>query len=234
MKRIVFVGASSLAVAAARLLIERGHELVIIDVDRDKLDAIGKGLDVGLLHGDGTRPDLLREADPAGSDCLFCLTDSDQLNLIGSLVGRSLGFRRVVTRIEDPEFEHIALELGLEDTVVPARTIGRHLADMVEGSNPLELSAAMKGDARFFLFVARDEDVGPVSDLGLPKLARATHLYRGGHLVLLDPDTKIAAGDEVVLITDVPTLQHLQERWSVPVEAEAAGSVEKPKGGAAG
>lgn len=228
MKRVVFVGASSLTVAAARLLTERGHEVVVIDVDRDKLDAIGKGLDIGMLHGDGTRPDLLREADPGGTDCLFCLTDSDQLNLIASLVGRSLGFERVVTRIEAPEFEHIALELGLEDTVVPARTIGRHLADMVEGSNPLELSAAVKGDARFFLFVARDEDVGTVAELKLPKLARATHLYRGERFLLLDPDSRIAAGDEVVVIADASSLDALHERWGARAEPGAAGTVERP------
>ena len=213
--RIVFVGGGSLAVAAARILTERDHEVVIIDVDRDKVDALGEILDVGLLHGDGTRPELLREADPDGTDCLFCLTDSDQSNLIASLVGRSLGFRRVVTRIEDAGFEHIALELGLNHTVVPARTIGRHLAEMVEGSNALELSAVIKGDARAFVFVAREEDAGRVSDLGLPKLARATHLYREGRFLLIEPDTEIAVGDEVVVITDARNLEALHERWSV-------------------
>lgn len=213
--RIVFIGGSSLAVAAARVLSERGHEVVIIDVDREKLDAIGKSLDIGLLHGDGTRPELLREADPAGTDCLFCLTESDQSNLIASLVARSLGFRRAVTRIEDAEFEHIALELGLEDTVVPARTIGRYLADMVEGSNHLEFSAAIKGDARVFVFVAREEDAGRVEELGLPERARATHLYRDARLLLIDPDTKVAPGDEVVVITDDKTLDALHKRWGV-------------------
>jgi trk system potassium uptake protein TrkA len=214
--RIVFIGGSSLAVAASRFLTERGHEVVIIDTEREKLDALGEGLDVGLLHGDGTRPDLLREADPAGTDFLFCLTESDQSNLIASLVGRSLGFRRVVTRIEDAEFEHIALELGLEDTVVPARTIGRHLADIVEGANPLELSAAIKGDARVFVFVAREDDAGSVEELELPKLAQATHLYRGDRFLLIDPGSKVAPGDEVVVITDAKNLEALHKRWGLP------------------
>jgi trk system potassium uptake protein TrkA len=222
--RIVFVGGSSLAVAAARILTERGHEVVIIDADREKLDALGEELDIGLLHGDGTRPDLLRDADPGGTDCLFCLTESDQSNLIASLVGRSLGFRRVVTRIEDAEFEHIALELGLEDTVVPARTIGRHLADMVEGSDSLELSAAIKGDACVFVFVAREEDAGSVEELGLPELARATHLYRGGRFRLIDPASKVAAGDEVVVISDAKNLEALHKRWGLPGDRRDAGA----------
>jgi hypothetical protein len=79
---LTFLGAAALAAAgatpfdgrpwrsrsasAARILTERGHELVIIDADREKLDALGEGLDIGLLHGDGTRPELLRDADPGG------------------------------------------------------------------------------------------------------------------------------------------------------------------------
>jgi len=222
--RIVFVGASSLAVAAARVSAARGHEVVLIDADREKLDALGEALDIGMLHGDGTRPELLRDADPAGTDCLFCLMDSDQSNLIASLVGRSLGFRRVVTRIEDAEFEHIALELGLEDTVVPARTIGRYLADMVEGAQSIELSAAIKGDARVFVFVARKEDSGSAEALGLPELARATHLYRDGRFLLIDPATRIEAGDEVVVIAAAKHLAALHERWGVAADRNDTGA----------
>ncbi len=214
--RIVFVGGNPMTVAASRILIRKGHEVVIIDTDRAKLSSLGEDLDVGLLNGDGTRPDLLREADPSGTDFLFCLTESDQSNLIASLVGRSLGFKRVVTRIDDPEFEHIALELGLTDTIVPVRTIGRHLADLVEGSNPLEFSAAIKGDARVFVFVAREEDEGRVEDLGLPGITRATHLYRGDEFQVVDPGTRIVAGDEVVVITNAKNLAILEQRWCAP------------------
>lgn len=214
--RIVFVGATALAVAAARNLTARGHEVVVIDAERERLEALGESLDAGFLVGDGTRPDVLRDADPSGTDVLFCLTENDQSNLIASLVGRSLGFRRIVTRIEDAEFEHIAIELGLEDTVVPARTIGRHLADMVEGSSVLELSAAIKGDARVFVFVAHERDQGSVADLGLSADARVTHLYRDGRFRLADDDTKITAGDEVVVITDRKNLDDLLGRWGTP------------------
>lgn len=212
--RVVFVGGNPITVAASRILTESGHEVVIVDTDRAKLSSLAEDLDVGLLNGDGTRPALLREADPSGTDFLVCLTESDQSNLIASLVGRSLGFKRIVTRIEDAEFEHIALELGLTDTIVPARTIGRYLADLVEGTNPLELSGAIKGDARIFVFVARKEDEGDVEDLELPDMTRATHLYRGDAFQLVESDTRIAAGDEVVVITNAKGLEILENRWS--------------------
>ena len=107
--RAVFVGAGSLTVNTARVLLKRGHDVVLVERDRDTIDDLEDELDCGFIHGDGSRPMILREADPEGSDVLFCLTGDDQTNIIAGLVGRSLGFERVVTKIENPEFEHVCI-----------------------------------------------------------------------------------------------------------------------------
>jgi trk system potassium uptake protein TrkA len=127
--RAVFIGAGSLAVVTAKLMRERGEEVVIIEQDKDRIDALAEQIDCGFLHGDGSKPAMLREADPEHTDVLFALTGNDQANILASLVGRSLGFKRVVTKIDDFEFEHICRELGLEDVIVPSRTVGRFLAE---------------------------------------------------------------------------------------------------------
>jgi trk system potassium uptake protein TrkA len=127
--RAVFIGAGSLAVVTAKLIRERGEEVVIIEQDKERIDALSEEVDCGFLHGDGSKPAMLREADPEHTDVLFALTGNDQANILASLVGRSLGFKRVVTKIEDYEFEHICKELGLEDVIVPSRTVGRYLAE---------------------------------------------------------------------------------------------------------
>jgi trk system potassium uptake protein TrkA len=100
--RFVFIGSGSLAVLTGRMLAERGHEVILIEQDLAIIDALREELDVGFLHGDGTRPAILREAGPEATDLLFCVTRDDQANIIASLVARSLGYARVVTKIEDP------------------------------------------------------------------------------------------------------------------------------------
>lgn len=209
--RAVFVGASSLAVMTSRILLKRNHEVVMVEQDRGRIDALSDELDCGFLHGDGSKPDLLRETDPGQTDLLFCLTNNDQTNIIASLVGRSLGFARVVTRIEDPAFEHICIELGLKDTIIPARTIGRYLADMFEGRDLLELSGMIKDEARIFSFVVRAEQAGPADTLPLPKDSRIVCLYRGGKFMLPAEHVSLETGDEVMLITHSRHLPELNE-----------------------
>ncbi len=212
--RFVFIGTSSLSRAAARLLIGRGHEVVMIERVKGVIDALSGELDCGFLLGDGSTPSILREAGPAETDILFCLTSNDRTNIIASLVGRSLGYAQVVTRIEDEEFEHICMELGLSNFIVPARAIGRHLADFAEGQNVAELSSMIKGDARLFSFIAAEGDAGkPVHDMGLPEQSRIISLYRGGEFVWPGRDVVVQPGDEVVVISHSSQLERLHERW---------------------
>lgn len=171
-------------------------------------------LDAGFIHGDGSKPAILREADPEATDFLFCLTGNDQHNIITSLVGRSLGYKRVVTRIEDPSFEHICIELGLTDVIVPDYTMARYLSDLCAGQNPLETSAVIKGEARIFSFVVHPQDEGSVEALDLPDRSRVSFMYRNEKLILPDPDTQLKPGDEIVIIAHSDVLSELEERWT--------------------
>jgi trk system potassium uptake protein TrkA len=211
--RITFVGASNLAVMTAKLLIDRGHQVVMIDRDRARIDAIMGHLDCSFLCGDGGSPEILREADPKATDVLLCLTDSDQVNIIASLVGRSLGFKRVITSIADAEYEPICQELGLVDTVVPVRTISRFLADMLSGIDYVEFRTVVKADARLFSFTACEEDAGEVSALKLPSGAKVVWLYRDGKFNTVDESSQLQADDEVVIATRSDNLAALRDRW---------------------
>jgi trk system potassium uptake protein TrkA len=219
--RAVFIGAGELTSLTAQQLLKYGYEVVIVEKDKARIDELSETLGAGFIHGDGSKPAILREADPTATDFLFCLTNNDQYNIITSLVGRSLGYKRVVTRIEDPSYEHICLELGLKDLVVPDYTIARYLADMCAGHNPLEVSAVIKGDARIFSFVAREQDEGLISELNLPADSRVMFLYRKEKFILPDADTALHKDDEVVIIVHSKVLSELEERWNPKLDSEA-------------
>ena len=80
--RVVLVGASSVAIATARILLGRHHEVVIVEREKAKIDSLAGSLDCGFLNGDGSRPAILKEAGPAQTDVLICLTNHDQDNIL--------------------------------------------------------------------------------------------------------------------------------------------------------
>lgn len=212
--RIVFIGASDTTVRTAELLIGKQYEVVIVEKDKERIDQFIENMDCSFLHGDGSSPAVLKETNPEEADVLFCLSDSDQSNLIAGLVGRSMGFQRVIVSIIDPDFEPICRELGLSDTIIPTRTISRFLADMVEGVDVLELRTVIKGEARIFSFTAGKEDAGATEELDLPETAKVICLYREQEFILADESTEIHKDDEVVVLTHSKNMEALQERWT--------------------
>lgn len=212
--KVVFIGASSLAVATAELLLRVGHEVIIIENDKTVIDEQMAKIDCVFVHGNGSKPAILKETDPSSIDILFCLTKSDEANIIASLVARSLGIKRVITRIEDPEFEHICIELGLNDTIIPTLTNARYLVNIAAGRNILELSALFRSNVRLFSFVADETNEGAVSDLNLPKQSRVIFFYRDNVFQPVDGDTKLKKGDEVVVVTTTDEYEQLHEQWS--------------------
>jgi trk system potassium uptake protein TrkA len=208
------VGASELTVYTATRLIEKGHAVIIIEEERARIDALYDELDCGFLHGDGTRPAILREADPPVSDALYCLTGSDQTNILASVVGRSVGFPRVVTALSDPELETVCVELGLEGAIVPNRALSRELADMLRGEQPLEMSPHLRHEARLFEFRARDEEAGlSPAELALPGDSAVMCVYRDGSLHIASDRTRLRPDDEVVILTREDHLPPLRDRW---------------------
>jgi len=211
--RIVFSGATSLTITTAKTLIKEGHEVIIIEADKEKIDQISDELGCSFLHGDSAKPAILSQVNPKNSDILFCLTNSDQINIITSLLGRSMGFKRVITSIKDTDLVQLCRELGLEDTIIPVWAMSRHLDNMVRGLDNINLSTLLKADARFFTFTAGEEDAICVSELGLPKDARVVFYYRDNKFYFADNDTKLRKGDEIVILTPSKNLPDFNERW---------------------
>jgi len=217
--RTAFIGSNSLTVTTAELLLADGHEVIIVERDRNRIDALTERLDAGFVHGDGTSPDVLRDVEPENTGALFCLLESDQSNILAALIGRSLGFKRVVPRINDRQFQHITDELGLDDTVLPNQAVASHLRDLLGGEKSLELSSVIRDDAAVFSFVAGEDETGPLDELDLPERTRIVCLYRQERFRLPENTRRIKAGDEIILICAREHLDELHRRWGEPTEA---------------
>ncbi|MEA3643372.1 MAG: TrkA family potassium uptake protein [Lamprobacter sp.] len=211
--RAAFIGSNSLTLSTAELLLEDGHQVIIIERDRERIDTLSERFDAGFVYGDGTLPDVLRDAEPENTDVLFCLMESDQTNILAGLIGRSLGFARVVPRVNDPQFQHIAAELGLEDSIMPNRAVAAHLKQMLSGAKSLELSSVIRGDAAIFSLNIEDAEKGPIEDLDLPERTRIVCLYRKEQLYLPQEVKTLKPGDEVILITSHQQLPKLEQRF---------------------
>ncbi len=130
--RLVFTGGGIVTIQAVKVLSENGHEIIVIEQDKEKIEKLQDQIDCGFLEGDGADPEILEQTNPKDVDYLIALTDSDPDNILTGLVGKSMGFKNVIVTVRNVSYEKICRELGLENTVVPARSIANSLAAFIE------------------------------------------------------------------------------------------------------
>ncbi len=99
--RIVVVGAGEVGSYVADRLSREGHDIVVIDRDRDRLAELNQDLDLLTVMGNGSSPRTLAEARIDRADIFVAVTDRDEVNLIACMQAKSAGVEFTVARLQD-------------------------------------------------------------------------------------------------------------------------------------
>ena len=121
--KIIIAGAGDVGFHLAKLLSYESQDTYVIDFDGEKLNYINNHLDVITKKGDATSIKLLKEIGIESTDILLAVTESQNTNFTISVIGKSLGVKKTIARIDNPEFlknDHIDFkEFGLDYMISP-------------------------------------------------------------------------------------------------------------------
>ena len=210
--RIIIAGGGYLGQIIANQLIAEGHDVVVIEKDKDRASKLAGELDCSVIAGDAAFPNILKSAGAENADYVIAATGSDKDNLIIGVVARNLGVKNVIVMLNDIQFESIALSLGLYHIIAPARLSALQAISMIKGMDIANLSMIIKGDARFYLGVAGESVDGlKVSELKIPGESMIVAVYRGETFLLPKGDLVIKKGDEILVITREDKLDKVRE-----------------------
>jgi trk system potassium uptake protein TrkA len=84
--KVVIVGAGEVGFHIASHLAHENKNVLVVDKDTDALRRVSDNLDVQVLQGSGSSPDVLTEAGVQSADILLAVTNSDEANLVACLV----------------------------------------------------------------------------------------------------------------------------------------------------
>ena len=113
--RIIVVGAGEVGTYIADRLSNQGHDVTIIEVDGDRGREIHGVLDVEILHGSGTDPDVLDQARVGKADLLVAVTKHDEVNILSALMARKRGVTKTIVRVESRSLRRAQAAALFED-----------------------------------------------------------------------------------------------------------------------
>lgn len=101
--RILVIGAGEVGSSIAGGLAD-AHEIVVLDVDGDRVDSLTFEHDVLAVQGDGTSTDDLESAGVAEADVVIASTDGDETNLTACATVKTLTDAFTIARVKDPSY----------------------------------------------------------------------------------------------------------------------------------
>ena len=105
---IIIVGCGKVGVALVEQLSKEGHDITIIDTNREKVQIIANQYDVMGLAGNGASYSVQIEAGIEKSDLIIAVTGSDELNLLCCTIAKHVGNCSTIARETPISFSMIS------------------------------------------------------------------------------------------------------------------------------
>jgi len=204
--RVVITGAGAVGRHLAADLAAREHDVTLIEQDRDVVDSVRpEAQGVHLLLGDACEPWVLEEASLATADVVVAATGDDEDNLVTSLLAKTeFAVPRVLARVNHPKNEWLFNEQwGVDQAVSPPHILTAMVEEAVTTGDLVRLLRLEGGQVSIVEMKLADDSpsIGKaLYELRLPSDSALVAVLREGHVVIPQPETVLAAGDEVVAL----------------------------------
>lgn len=137
--KIIIAGAGEVGFYLARLLSNEAQDIVLIDDNYQVLNRASQDLDVITIKGNASSLSILKEANAANCDLLIAVTSSESDNFMIATLGKQLGAKRTVARVDNIEFldKNCKINfnaLGIDVLISPADLAAKEIARLVKRS----------------------------------------------------------------------------------------------------
>lgn len=115
--KIIILGCGRVGVHLAQSMDQTGHDVTIVDRNRDSFNKLGSNYGGKMILGTGIDEDVLRKAGIERADAFVAVTNGDNTNAMAAQIAKHVfHVPQVVARLYDPVREETYRLLGL-DTV---------------------------------------------------------------------------------------------------------------------
>jgi trk system potassium uptake protein TrkA len=204
--RVIIIGAGEVGSNIAESLAD-GHEVVVVDVDGDRVEALTYSLDVLAIKGDGTTMDVLHNAGIEKADLFIASTDSDEANIVACATAKAIGTPFTIARVRKTEllrtWEHAKNAFGVDFMVSTDLLTAQEIARIARLPTAQDVDAFANGGIHMAQFAVPTDS--PLADLTVSEADRFEELtfaaiLREDDVTIPRGDTRIEAGDQLVVI----------------------------------
>ncbi|MFP5331707.1 MAG: Trk system potassium transporter TrkA [Acidimicrobiia bacterium] len=204
-RRVVILGSTRLAELTARMMLEDGYDVILVDQDPARCRKIAERHAKALvINDDPTDPDTLGSLNLNDRDTVLALTGWDHVNVLGCLVAKALGAATAVARFNRISYVHLLAGTGIDAAVSSRLIAAGAILRFVRRGRIHSVVTFNDTDAEAIELEVdpRSEAVGlTLNELGLPRGAVVGGILRRNISFVPTGSTVIDPGDRVIVFS---------------------------------
>ena len=203
-KNVMVMGGGATAVRAVKTM-PYYMDVKIIEADEERCEQLNNIFDndkILVINGDGRDITLLTEEGIRNTQAFVALTGNAETNILACLTAKRPGVRKTVAMVENIDYISMAESLDIGTIINKKAIAASHIYQMMLDANVSNVRFIMAANADVAEFIPQEGSKitkKDVKDLGLPKGMTIGGLVRDGKGMLVSGNTRINAGDSVVV-----------------------------------
>ena len=216
---IIIAGIGKVGATLLGKLAGEGHDLTLIDLKKNVLEASCEGQDAMGVAGNCASAKVLAEAGVKDAQLLIAVADKDEVNLLTCMVAHNLNPRiHTIARIRDPEYMEQAQTMqkmfSLSMVINPELQSAREMDRVLKLPGFLRRESFAKGRAQIVeLRIERGSKLCGVTLMELYRIVRCRVLVctvlRGGNAIIPGGHFELKEGDRIYVTAPTENLAEL-------------------------
>ena len=123
--RIILIGNGKLTYFLGQKFVEDKHRVTIINACSTEAEEYSHQIKATVIVGDGTHPNILKEAEVEKTDIVLALTPNDEDNLVACQIAHlHYGVSRTIALVNDPNHQQFFEQMGISVVFSATQIIG--------------------------------------------------------------------------------------------------------------
>ena len=210
--KIIIAGAGDVGSHLAKLLSSEFHDIYLLDENEERLNTISSQIDVFTIAGDAKSVEIMEQKLISTCDLLIAVTSSEETNMLICILGKKLGAKHTIARINDDNIinenrEHFYNELGIDTLISPTHLATLEIERLINQAAFTDDIEFDNGKLTVFGIslskksILIDKSVRESADLNPNLSFKPLALHRNDLTLLVDGDTILKENDIVYFIS---------------------------------
>ncbi|MDO5732578.1 MAG: TrkA family potassium uptake protein [Eubacteriales bacterium] len=199
--QIIIIGAGNVGRALAKSLIAQEEEVAVISRDQTDLDSLDD-YDCRLIQGIPIDRGVLERAGIETADLVLLVSESDNMNLMASQIAKEVyHVPRVITLLRSISKQDLYAQFGFECFSSTELSVNEILKSINDTKTAME--QRFYNSTFHYTLLNVDEELHGIKLEDLESLSsqRLIGIVRDQGFLLFDPELKLEAGDQIVLLS---------------------------------